>query len=85
MAVRRTLAEEVKRACIEVGFFYGPYALKTSHQRLIPTGQCSVYSVKNHGIPEETIEAVISASKRFFSLPEEDKLEVCGVLVVFIL
>jgi len=85
MAARRTLAEEVKRACADVGFLYGPYPLGTSYQRLILTGQYSVYSVKNHGIPEETIEAVISASKRFFSLPDEDKLEVCGMLVVFIL
>jgi isopenicillin N synthase-like dioxygenase len=32
--------------------------------------------VKNHRIAEETIGAVISASKGFFSLPEEEKLKV---------
>lgn len=41
----------------------------------------SVCIVKNHGIPEESIKAVISASQRFFSLPEAEKLK---VLVAFI-
>ncbi|KAJ8487237.1 hypothetical protein ONZ51_g4303 [Trametes cubensis] len=31
--------------------------------------------VKNHGIPEETIERAYSASKEFFSLPVERKME----------
>ena len=55
-----------------------------SYQRSSLTTQYSLYSVKNHGIPEETIEAVISASRVFFSLPEEEKLKVGGVLVVFV-
>ncbi|KAF9649776.1 Clavaminate synthase-like protein [Thelephora ganbajun] len=50
---RGALAKEVKRACVDVGFFY----------------------VKNHGIPEETVEATMSASKRFFSLSEGEKLK----------
>jgi isopenicillin N synthase-like dioxygenase len=37
--------------------------------------------VKNHGIPEHTIEAVISASGLFFSLPEEAKLKVLAVFI----
>lgn len=41
--------------------------------------------MKNHGIPEQVIEAVISASNLFFSLPEEAKLKVGRMLVVFIL
>ena len=61
------------------------YPPRTSYQRSRLTGLYSFCSVKNHGIPEESIEAVISASKRFFSLPEEEKLKVGGVLVVFIL
>lgn len=52
LTTRKSLAQEIKRACMDVGFFY----------------------VKNHGISECTIEAVISASKLFFSLPEEAKL-----------
>ena len=35
-----------------------------------------VFLVENHGIPEQTIEAVIFTSKLFFSLPEEAKLKV---------
>jgi isopenicillin N synthase-like dioxygenase len=38
--------------------------------------------VKNHGIPENTITAVIDASKSFFSLPEEAKLKVGRVFIV---
>ena len=37
-------------------------------------------SVTNHGIPEESTEAAISASKQFFSLPEGEKLKVLVVL-----
>ncbi|TCD65275.1 hypothetical protein EIP91_002837 [Steccherinum ochraceum] len=32
--------------------------------------------VKNHGIPEEVISNALAASKRFFSLPEPQKLEI---------
>lgn len=39
------------------------------------------FYVKNHGISERTIEAVISASRLFFSLPEEAKLRVSEVFV----
>ncbi|KAI0322083.1 2OG-Fe-II oxygenase [Amylostereum chailletii] len=49
--VRRKLAEEVRNACINVGFLY----------------------VKNHGIPEETINDALDTMKEFFSLPTEDK------------
>jgi hypothetical protein len=57
------------------------YPLRRPYQRSRLTGLYLFCSVKNHGIPEESIEAVISASKRFFSLPGEEKLK---VLVVFI-
>ncbi|KAK7689938.1 hypothetical protein QCA50_006578 [Cerrena zonata] len=32
--------------------------------------------VKNHGIPESLIDGALNASKEFFSLPEEKKLEI---------
>lgn len=32
--------------------------------------------VKNHGIPEEDVNAAIEAGKKFFALPTEKKLEV---------
>jgi isopenicillin N synthase-like dioxygenase len=81
VAARGALAKELKRACIDVGFFYGPVPTQEPYQRSRLTGLYLFCSVKNHGIPEESIEAVISASKRFFSLPGEEKLK---VLVVFI-
>jgi len=52
--LRRALANEVRDACMSVGFFY----------------------VKNHGIPEETIENAFNMSKKFFSLPLESKMAI---------
>jgi len=56
------------------------YPLKTPYRRPRLTGLYLFCSVKNHGIPEESTEGVISASKRFFSLPEGEKLKVLVVL-----
>lgn len=33
-------------------------------------------AVKNHGIPKETTNKALAASKEFFSLPLEKKMEV---------
>ena len=44
----------------------------------------SVFSVANHGISEHIIESVISASKMFFHLSEEEKLKVCGTPFSFL-
>lgn len=35
-----------------------------------------IHTVKNHGIPEVLINGALNASKEFFSLPEEKKLEI---------
>ncbi|KAI6156063.1 hypothetical protein EDD17DRAFT_1764696 [Pisolithus thermaeus] len=51
---RAALAQQIKDACMNVGFFY----------------------IRNHGIPEETIDKVLSAMKAFFSLPLERKMKV---------
>jgi len=51
---RRRLADEIRNACIQVGFFY----------------------VINHGIPEHMTEGALEMSKRFFSLPDETKMEI---------
>jgi isopenicillin N synthase-like dioxygenase len=32
--------------------------------------------VTNHGIPEAAIDAAVDAAKRFFALPETEKLKV---------
>lgn len=32
--------------------------------------------VKNHGIPQDVIDAAVHAGKRFFALPEEEKMKV---------
>ncbi|RPD56634.1 Clavaminate synthase-like protein [Lentinus tigrinus ALCF2SS1-7] len=51
--VRKALGDQVRDACMNVGFLY----------------------VKNHGIPEENISKALQASKEFFSLPLEKKME----------
>lgn len=50
---RVTLAQQVRDACVNVGFFY----------------------IKNHGIPEETIDTALSAMKTYFSFPVETKMK----------
>jgi hypothetical protein len=34
------------------------------------------FYVKNHGVPQEVIDRAFEVSKKFFSLPAEDKMEV---------
>ncbi|EPQ54847.1 Clavaminate synthase-like protein, partial [Gloeophyllum trabeum ATCC 11539] len=60
---RGQLVDQIRHACINVGFFYGEFS-------------SILLSVKNHGIPEETIQEALSATKRFFSLPLETKMKV---------
>ncbi|KAL0960562.1 hypothetical protein HGRIS_005599 [Hohenbuehelia grisea] len=53
-ALRRALAEDIRKASIEVGFFY----------------------IKNHGIPDETIDSVVSNLQEFFALSLESKMKI---------
>ncbi|KAI6107671.1 hypothetical protein EDD16DRAFT_1712176 [Pisolithus croceorrhizus] len=71
---RAALARQIRDACMNVGFFYSenrPSSLDSCHFSNGPT------AVRNHGIPEETIDRVLSAMKAFFSLPLERKMKVC--------
>ncbi|KAL2847159.1 Clavaminate synthase-like protein [Aspergillus pseudoustus] len=51
---RQKLAQEIDRACTQVGFFY----------------------IKNHGISEDLINGVQEAARRFFSLPDKEKMKI---------
>jgi isopenicillin N synthase-like dioxygenase len=51
---RLAIAEQIRDACLRVGFFY----------------------VKNHRIPDSTISRVFEETKRFFSLPLEEKMKI---------
>jgi isopenicillin N synthase-like dioxygenase len=74
-AIRRTLVDEIRHACINVGFFYGaPY--HQCHLFLHSTASCFFFSVKNHGIPEEIIQETLAMMRKFFDLPLDAKLEV---------
>ena len=70
--VRKALAEEIRDACINVGFFYGmfPVSLSSSTRSANP----SCVAVKNHGISEGAISSAIEAAKRFFALPLSTKM-----------
>ncbi|KAI0927584.1 hypothetical protein AcV5_008082 [Taiwanofungus camphoratus] len=73
LAVRRALGDAVRDASINVGFLYGMgvrscFGIADNSQNV---------PVKNHGISETTIEQALSASKDFFSLPIEKKMEAC--------
>ncbi|KAH9925071.1 hypothetical protein B0H21DRAFT_826664 [Amylocystis lapponica] len=68
--IRRALGQAVRDACINVGFLYG--APPSPSQALTVT---SFLPVRNHGIPDQTIQRALSASKAFFSLPLEHKMQ----------
>ena len=73
-ADRRRIADEVRDACIQVGFFYG-----LDLQLLWDTlPHLQSKSVVNHGIPEHMTEGALEMAKNFFSLPIEAKMEVGG-------
>jgi isopenicillin N synthase-like dioxygenase len=71
-ASRKILAEQIRDACLNVGFFYGMYASILGYPVLIV-----LVAVKNHGIPENVLERALSGAKQFFSLPLDSKIEVC--------
>lgn len=70
-AIRKSLSDSIRDACINVGFLYGA-------RWSVRIGGLSndFVPVKNHGIPDEVIGNALSASKEFFSLPLEKKKEV---------
>jgi isopenicillin N synthase-like dioxygenase len=76
--VRKALSEEIRDACINVGFFYSKCSvthvvtvLSSDYQHLLTLINPIV---SNHGIPEDTIGRTIEAAKRFFALPNEKKI-----------
>jgi isopenicillin N synthase-like dioxygenase len=69
--LRRSLADQVRDACLNVGFFYG---IVGSDQD--SSGFSLPVPVKNHGIPDETIAQALAGEKAFFALPLDTKLEV---------
>lgn len=78
LALRRALADQILDACMNVGFFYGKSRCISSLSDFI-----IVYfffhifeSVKNHGIPEETINKALEAAQIFFALPDSSKIKV---------
>jgi len=68
---RANLVQAIKDACMRVGFFYGPLSLP---QILLPLTPGLI--VKNHGIPDETINETLEMCKKFFELPTEMKMAV---------
>ncbi|RXW21077.1 hypothetical protein EST38_g4787 [Candolleomyces aberdarensis] len=75
-SARRYLADQIRDACVNVGFFYGD-ARPVEILRMLTNAPSMLthFEVKGHRIPEETIERTIDASKQFFSLPDAAKTE----------
>lgn len=71
---RQIFARQIRDVCTQVGFFY----IKVNTLRFRPD-RAQSFSVltlyQNHGIAEELIDGAHEAAKRFFSLPEEQKME----------
>lgn len=71
--VRRGLANRIRDACVNVGFFYSQLSFFLLLDKF---NYIAFILVKNHGISEEIISSVLDAVKRFFELPEKMKQEV---------
>lgn len=69
IATRQELVNQVRNACMKVGFFYGTWITEIKYSFL------HAFVVKNHGIPEEIVQNALFESKEFFSLPIEQKME----------
>lgn len=67
--VRQRLAEEIRDACIRVGFFY------SKHYNHLVSQYPNHCQVKNHGISQQVPEHAIEASIPFFALPNEVKMK----------
>jgi hypothetical protein len=72
--VRRELAFQIRDACINVGFFYGN--IRPFPQLYQPNYSSRWSAVKNHPIPESTVQGAVEASQKFFDLPSKTKMEV---------
>jgi isopenicillin N synthase-like dioxygenase len=51
---RQRVADQIRQACLEVGFFY----------------------IKNHGVDQAIVDQAFAQTKRFFSLPLEEKMTI---------
>ncbi|KAH7926492.1 Clavaminate synthase-like protein [Leucogyrophana mollusca] len=72
-AARRALADQIRDACLNVGFFYSQYRLPSPFP--VCGGCLNGLTVKDHGIPEKVIETAVGAAKQFFRLPVESKMK----------
>ena len=76
---RRGLADRIRDASINVGFFYSQHLASTCNYLNTERHWRPFASVKNHGIPENVISSGLDAAKQFFALPEHLKQEVRAV------
>ena len=70
-------AEEVRRACTRYGFFASecqptPVAVACCCNKGRNCSTCR--AVKDHGVPEELVDAALRENERFFALPLEQKM-----------
>lgn len=70
-AKRLALAQEIREACMNVGFFYSTSNRSTFHFYRLTWDE-----VKNHGVDQELINEARKNLEEFFALPLEEKQKV---------
>jgi isopenicillin N synthase-like dioxygenase len=66
---RRQLADTVRDACINVGFFYSKSIIISASRQ----SSLEPAPVSNHGIPQQIVSKALEAGKQFFALPQAAK------------
>jgi isopenicillin N synthase-like dioxygenase len=75
--VRRELADRIRDACVNVGFFYRELIIPLlSFSRLVYLTRLQPVNNIDDYISESTTDGAVGAAKDFFALPDEEKLYV---------
>lgn len=77
---RKAVAEEIRTASREIGFFYLVNHVSSMIQRCVVLNG-GLYDRMTKGVAESYAKEALNQAKRFFALPEEKKMEVFTGLV----
>jgi isopenicillin N synthase-like dioxygenase len=70
--MRRALAQQIRKACRTIGFFYGTsvFLFSRSGSNFISI------AVKNHGISQNCLDEVLKVIQEYYSLSADEKMKV---------
>lgn len=71
-AIRAALAQQIRIASMNVGFFYGTLVFLQGRAG----SHCITILVKNHGISQDCLDEVLKVNKEYYSLSVDEKMKV---------